>query len=696
VAESSTYNLTSSETLDRELEGYRVTRQIGHGAMGVVFEAVQKSLGRRVAIKVLPTSLALRKRTVKRFLREAEAMGRLSHENIVAVYDVGSIRNLHYFSMEYVEGPPLDRVLKAGPVAIADAVQIGLDVAQALAHAHAQGVLHRDIKPGNLLRDRDKVVLTDFGLARPLDAEETGTMTESGDLVGTPLYMAPEQISGDAERTDGRADVWGLGVTLYELLTQRPPFTGPNAQGILNSILHKDPPLLRKVRDDVPRDLEAVILKCLEKDPARRYSGAAALVEDLQAVRDGRSVTASTPRFYDPAVRWGRRHPVELTVVGIALLVSTVLGVKAQQIASLLTIEQGKVSVAEGEREAAQELRDLALDARTVSRVRYELSEARILWTQGRANGEEAACIEAKERVGALVDSLTRDVESYERNLDLSAECMTVLAGWIGEQEGGAEGVLAYVDSLAGDVLDPNLTRRERDRLQERNRVMRAAALTGIEHFDQALAIHRARSVSHPRDPAPFIDSARIMRQRGYAAARDGRPNELMGRATQALQILGDAIELAFLAEDTESIITIYVERARCLIDLGQLDSAIVDLTDALDRDPNRVEASSLLTLAINRKEAAAKPAPSPPGPRVAGPSPATPVEAASTTDDASGLLGLGDLIPGTPALKPSDLESAGRGLQSIYRGLEGLLRTASEDSEETDEPAPRTDGSPP
>jgi len=242
VAESSTDNLTNAETLDRELEAYRVTRQIGHGAMGVVFESVQRSLGRRVAIKVLPASLALRTRTVKRFLREAEAMGRLSHENIVAVYDVGSIRNLHYFYMKYVDGPPLDRVLKAGPVAIADAIQIGIDVGRALAHAHAHGVLHRDIKPSNLLRDGERVVLTDFGLARPLDAEETGSMTESGDLVGTPLYMAPEQISGDAERTDGRADVWGLGVTLYELLTQRPPFSGPNAQGIHQSLDAETPP----------------------------------------------------------------------------------------------------------------------------------------------------------------------------------------------------------------------------------------------------------------------------------------------------------------------------------------------------------------------------------------------------------------------------------------------------------------------
>ncbi len=684
MAESSTDILTSAETLDRQLEAYRVIRQIGHGAMGVVFEAVQKSLGRRVAIKVLPTNLALRKRTVKRFLREAEAMGRLSHENIVAVYDVGSIRNLHYFSMKYVEGPPLDRVLKAGPVAIADAIQIGIDVASALAHAHAHGVLHRDIKPGNLLRDFERVVLTDFGLARPLDSEETGTMTESGDLVGTPLYMAPEQISGDSERMDGRADVWGLGVTLYELLAQRPPFTGPNAQGILNSILQKDPPLLHKIRDDVPRDLEAVILKCLEKDPARRYSGAAALVEDLEAVRDGRSVTASTPRFYDPAVRWARRHPVEVSVVGVALLVAGVLGVKAQQIASLLTTTETQLTVAEGEREAAREMRDAAVETRAETRERYQLSEARILWAQGRAENNEADCIEAESRVLALVDSIKVDPASDERYLDLIAECMAVLAGWIKEQEGGEARVLAYLDTLVTNELDEELTNKERDRLVERERVVRAAALTGLEHFDQALRLHLARSAAHPRDPLPFVDSARIMRQRGYAARRDGRPNELHGYVGRALRLLSEAIELAFLTEDAEAVITIHVERARCNIDLQRYDQAIADANGALEKDPDHVEASSLLWLATNKKLAGVADT-RPLGPRPDGAGQGAPVAETSSEGPAT-LLDLGNLIPGTPTLGPAELESAGRGLQSIYRGLHGLLRTASAEADEEPE----------
>lgn len=690
---SSTYNLTSAETLDRQLEAYRVTRQVGHGAMGVVFEAVQKSLGRRVAIKVLPSTLALRTRTVKRFLREAEAMGRLSHDNIVAVYDVGSIRNLHYFSMKFVEGPPLDRVLKAGPVAIADSIQIGIDVANALAHAHSHGVVHRDIKPGNLLRDQDKVVLTDFGLARPLDSEETGSMTESGDLVGTPLYMAPEQISGDTERTDGRADVWGLGVTLYELLTQRPPFMGKNAQGILNAILHKDPPLLHKVRDDVPRDLEAVILKCLEKDPARRYSGAAALVEDLEAVRDGRAVTASTPRFYDPALRWGRRHPVEVTVVGVALLVATVLGVKAQQVASLLTTTEGKLTVAEDEREVARQMRDAAVEARTVSRALYELQEARILYTQGLANGSDADCREAKGRVDALVLSLIGDAETDERYLGLVAECLTVLAGWLKREDGGEALALTYIDTLASSALTEDLPRKERDRLHEQDRVVRAAILTGLEQFDQALAINRARVSSHPRDPAPYVDSARIMRKRGLAARRDGRPNELYGYAGQALRLLGDAIDLAFQSEDTDAVITIYIERARSYIDVERLDEAIADLEEALERDPNRVDASSLLTLAEMKKAEAAEDASQRLlGPRLAGTGAGEPAKASS----APGLLGLGDLIPSTPALKTADLESAGRGLQSIYRGLSGLLQTASERAAEAEGEPPAPDGSPP
>ena len=670
MAESSTYNtLTSVETLDRVLPAYRVVRQVGHGAMGVVFEAEQKSLGRRVAIKVLPASLALRARTVKRFLREAEAMGRLSHENIVAVHDVGSINNLHYFCMRFVEGPPLDRVLKAGPVAISDVVQIGIDVARALAHAHSRGVLHRDIKPGNLLRDGDRVVLTDFGLARPLDSEETGTMTESGDLVGTPLYMAPEQISGDGDRVDGRADVWGLGVTLYELLTQRPPFSGSNAQGILNSILHKDPPLLRKVRDDVPRELEAVILKCLEKDTARRYSGAAALLEDLIAVQGGRSVSASAPRFYDPLLRWTRRHPVEATVVGVALLVTCVLGIAIQQIRRQMSTTRDDLDTAERGREAAEGVRDAALAVRNETRVRDELFQARLRWAQGKAEGDEEQCIEAEARLIDLLASLTTDEETMEEHLDQIAECFTVLAGWVHQQPGEDERVM--------ELLEKYATWDDPDQVD----VVRAATLSGLQRYDQALLVHRERARRNPQDPRPLADAAQMMHQQGLSARRKGEVAPFFEHLGRSLAAYTLAMDLAERAPDEEILVTIYIDLARALADLDRYDEALARLDRALEQDETRVEAKLLRQSALRKKEEAEARGRA----RLAS-------LASSKTEPGStaiSLKDLSDLIPTAPTLDARDLESAGRGLQSIYRGLQTLLRP----DEPEEEPPPMEGG---
>jgi tetratricopeptide (TPR) repeat protein len=651
---SSTSLGASVETLNRTLDGYRVTRQIGHGSMGVVFEAEQQRLRRRVAIKVLPTSLALRTRTVKRFLREAAAMGRLSHENIVAVYEVGSIRDLHYFSMKYVEGPPLDRVLKAGPLAISDVIQIGIDVARALAHAHAQGVMHRDIKPGNLLRDHDRVVLTDFGLARALDAEETGTMTESGDLVGTPLYMAPEQITGDVERIDGRTDVWGLGVTLYELLLQRPPFSGTSAQGILNSILHRDPPLLHKLRDDVPRDLEAVILKCLEKDPARRYSGAAALQADLEAVRDGRQVSASPPHVYDPALRWVRRHPFEASLFGSALIVAVLLGAAVQQ-------RSRQLETTVQERDDATAARLEAKTARTEARVRSELSEARMQWAAGSAAGSEKVCLEAEQRVLDLLESLD---DPTGANLYLIAECTQVLASWLHEKREDSR-VLGILDDAALGA-DPR-----------HRQVLQAAALTGLGQYEPALELHLGLARQDSSAARPLLDAAGVARLQALAADPD-HPEQRAGSLTQALELHERALELAVAAQDEPLVTTILIERARCLMDLDRPGEAIADLDEVLERDIERVEAEALRLTAMRKQEEAGAERGAPPvqPPSVArgadGPRhPADPGPAAGEGP------GLEELLPAAPALGREDLENAGRGLQSIYRGLYGLLRSA-------------------
>jgi predicted Ser/Thr protein kinase len=397
--------------LNRSLVGYRVVREIGHGSMGVVYEAHQESVGRRVAIKVLPPNMALRDRTVKRFLREAEAMGRLSHHNIVDIHEVGSVGTLHYFSMQYVEGPPLDSVLKAGPLAIADVLDIGFEVATALAHAHARGVLHRDVKPSNLLRDGERVVLTDFGLARPIDHEEAGSMTESGDLVGTPLYMSPEQISGEGERTDARSDVWGLGATLYELLTQRPPFLGTRRAG--------DPELDPAPRSAAPAqaarrhtgDLEAVVLSASRRIVGRRYATAAASLEDLRRISDGRPVSRAHAAVLRPALRWMRRNPVEAGVLGASMLVvvtiAVILWLYVYPEFLKRTFEAENAIAATKTAEAATKTAQRERELKKIDFVKWSarsvMSESSRLWQEGRAEGNEDQCREAEERIFDLM-----------------------------------------------------------------------------------------------------------------------------------------------------------------------------------------------------------------------------------------------------------------------------------------------------
>ena len=666
---------TSIAALNAELTGYRVLRQVGHGAMGVVFEAEQISLGRRVAIKVLPPNLALRERTVKRFLREAEAMGRLAHANIVDVFEVGSIRTTHFFSMKFVEGPPLDRVLRAGPLAVHDVIDIGIDVASALAHAHSRGVMHRDIKPGHLLRDGDRVFLTDFGLARPLDSADAGSMTESGDLVGTPLYMSPEQISGDSEHVDGRSDVWGLGVTLYELLLQRAPFQGQNAQGILHAILHRDPPRLSKEREDVPADLEAIVHHCLEKDPARRYPGAAAVLEDLEALRDGRRVSARPPRFFDPALRWMRRHPVEAGVLAGSLLLTIVLAVvfrvvysfvndkliganaeKNQTQQQLNEVSKAKqladdaTANAKHEFEIARGEREIARNERAAASARYELAEQRMLWLAGKSQGNDVQCLEAEERIFDLLRS-----KALDGHPEICAEVMQLAASWARARGRPAALVQSELENWIGAVDPAHLL------------LNRAAILTGLEQFTAALAVHRERARAAPFDTGPRIDAAKV-RVRMADDARAAHDDEgFRTNIAEAMSLLGDAYDIATRTQDREALISILVERAHCRLDVHnpvQTGLARQDLLLALREDPTRVDAQSLLMAAQREAEGLS----------------AVPqaLLAESANPANANAAGANPSTTTTPPPTAADFESAARGVRSLYDTLRNVLRSAT------------------
>ena len=307
------------ESLATLLPEYELLREVGKGSMGIVYEARRRRDGLRVAVKVLPPSLTLTERALARFLREGELMRRVEHEGIAKVFDLGQSGRISWFAMEFVDGTELGARLAVGPLPIRQVAQIGAEVARALHFAHERGIVHRDVKPQNLiLRPNGRTVITDFGLARETG---TGSMTESGAIVGTPMFMAPEQVLGDRGAVGARSDVYGLGATLYALVTGRPPFDGPSAQSVLKQVLDARPKRASALRTELPRDLEAVLQKAMEREPARRYGTAAELADDLEAFLAGRRTAARLPGPGRAALHWAaeRRVPVSLSAVILLL-----------------------------------------------------------------------------------------------------------------------------------------------------------------------------------------------------------------------------------------------------------------------------------------------------------------------------------------------------------------------------------------
>lgn len=321
------------------LGDYTLSRRIGRGGMGVVYDAWQNSVDRRVALKVLPPGVAADERTLQRFVREAKTAGQLNHRNIVGVYSTGVEEGTPWYSMEYVDGQTLAQVLaqinssdgyaetpfgRKGELAFfSNLGSACADVADGLQHAHAKGVVHRDIKPSNLILDQEgRLRILDFGLAH---LEGQDSLTISGDVVGTPLYMSPEQARRRKTPVDHRTDVYSLGATMYEAFCGRPPFKGRNNQETLSQIIEQEPIPPSRLHQRMPRDLETIVLKCLRKDPGDRYGTAEALAQDLRRFVRGEPIEAR------PQTGWSRFafrvhvHRRALAVAGtiLALLVTS-------------------------------------------------------------------------------------------------------------------------------------------------------------------------------------------------------------------------------------------------------------------------------------------------------------------------------------------------------------------------------------
>jgi serine/threonine protein kinase/WD40 repeat protein len=520
------------------LGDFRILREVGRGGMGVVYEAIQLSLGRRVALKVLPFVATLDGRQLQRFKNEAHAAAQLHHTNIVPVYAVGCERGVHYYAMQFIDGQtlaaliadlrqmagleaPAPRVAETAtppvaalttersannPAFFRTAARLAMQAAEALEHAHQLGVVHRDIKPANLLVDaRGHPWITDFGLAQ---VQSDTRLTLTGDLVGTLRYMSPEQALAKQVVIDHRTDVYSLGATLYELLTLESVFAGADRQELLRQIAFEEPRPPQRLNKAIPAELETIVLKAVEKNPADRYATAQELADDLDRFLKDESIRAKRPSHWQRGRKWARRHQPIVWSVVVATVVVLLLAVAMLALSNVRTREEKKRT--EDALEQAQR------EKRAKSEQVWEA-----LLAQARANYRSRSAGQRFETLATL-----REATQLARSLDLPAEKFD-------ELRKAAIAALALPDLYLAGPWNPFPADAGAFDFDEAHAIYARTDLQGacsIRRVADDVELHRLRGLGRPAFP-------RLSRDARFVAVSHGR--ERVSSTVQLWQVDG-------------------------------------------------------------------------------------------------------------------------------------------------------------
>jgi serine/threonine-protein kinase len=580
--------------------GYEILEELGRGGMGVVYKAYHAKLGRTVALKMVLAGAHASEDQLARFEAEARAVAHLRHPNIVQVFNVDELDGLPYFSLEFLEGGTLAGKIDGKPLPPAQAAEYAEVLARAMHAAHQAGIVHRDLKPANVLLDRAGTPkITDFGIAKRLDdvpdAEtgRSGSQTRTGAIMGTPSYMAPEQAWGRTEAIGPAADQYALGAMLYEMLTGRPPFQGATAIETLELVRKNEPVPPTQLQPKLPRDLETICLKALQKEPEKRYADAGALADDLARFRDGQPIHARPVGAVEKAWRWCRRHPREAALIGTAA--GLLLAVSAVSTVAALVV-QGKNARITAEYRRAEANEQLARRNETLAVRNAEAARAAQARAEANADAEKRAR-DAADRSAAEALA-ARKVAEEQSGLALDA-----VGGLVTRAQNelrflpGTQAARENILKLATGQLDRLFATSDRDAnridltaaaaYQKMGQIYQDLGAPGKAQkaFQKMAAIVEGMAAAAPDDPGVTVALAKVyntlgdldLKQLGNAGAAKASYEKALARRESWLRRMPDSVDARVAVAVNHGLI------ADALLRLGEIPAALGHLQQALD-----------------------------------------------------------------------------------------------------------------